>query len=75
MQLTILSLAEWFFILYLDQFQKYKFIETGRVSDLPKFPLVKTSYVLLNSLPLLNLSMLKDKIKNMYKKKLGLQNY
>ena len=68
MQLTILSLAEWFFILYLDQFQKYKFIETRRVSDLPKFPLVKTSYVLLNSLPLLNLSMLKDKIKNMYTK-------
>ena len=66
MQLTILSLAGWFFVLFLDQFQKYKFIETRRVGDLPEFPLVKTSYVLLNSLPLLNLSMLKDKKNKKY---------
>ena len=69
MQVTILFLARWFFYLFVDQFQKYKFIETRRVSDLPKFPLVKTGYVLLNSLPLLNLSMLKDKYQKYVQKK------
>ena len=76
MQITIRLLASWFFWLFLDQFQKYKIFETGRVNDLPKFPLVKTGYVLLNSLPLLNLSCnWSKKQKYVQKKFLGLQKY